>query len=159
MATYKISVQADDFDIGEVTDELRTAGTHIGAICTFSGLVREILPDENSEAQKLDELYLEHYPGMTENALKEIVEEAYARWPLSGCRVIHRVGALKPGDQIVLVATTSAHRQAAFDAAQFIMDYLKTNAPFWKRQSADGESTWVEHRESDDRAMERWRKN
>ena len=159
MSNRSITVQQEDFDIGAVTEELRSLGTHTGAICTFTGLVRDLSGKDDDSPEELEELFLEHYPGMTENALQEIVDEAWSRWPLNGCKVIHRVGPLKLGDQIVLVATASAHRQAAFDAANFIMDYLKTRAPFWKRQTSAGQSSWVEQRESDDRAMERWQKD
>ena len=149
-----IAVQEQDFDIGEEARYLSSIGTNVGAICTFSGLVREFQQDAGDNL--VEELFLEHYPGMTEKSLADIVEQAFQRWPLSGCRVIHRVGALRPGDQIVFVGTASEHRLAAFQAAEFIMDYLKTRAPFWKRQSGSGGSQWVEHRESDEQAAARW---
>ncbi|MBT8145276.1 MAG: molybdopterin synthase catalytic subunit MoaE [Gammaproteobacteria bacterium] len=149
-----VGVQQNDFDLAEEAGHLRGIGTNVGAICTFSGMVREF--QQNVETDPVEELFLEHYPGMTEKCLAEIVDQAFDRWPLAGCRVIHRVGALKPGDQIVLVATASEHRQAAFESAQFIMDYLKTKAPFWKRQTGSSGSEWVEHRDSDEQAAERW---
>ncbi len=149
-----IAVQQEDFDIGDETRQLRIA-TNIGAICTFSGLVREFQQDGDGAA--VDELFLEHYPGMTEKALGDIVDEAFSRWQLVGCRVIHRIGALNPGEQIVFVGTASEHRHNAFESAQFIMDYLKTRAPFWKRQTGPRGSEWVEHRESDDQAASRWK--
>jgi len=149
-----VAVQQSDFDIGEEAGLLRAIGSNVGAVCTFSGMVREFQQDAGEE--QVEELFLEHYPGMTEKCLTEIVDQAFERWPLAGCRVIHRVGALQPGDQIVFVGTASEHRHAAFEAAEFIMDYLKTKAPFWKRQSGSGGTAWVEHRESDDQAAERW---
>jgi molybdopterin synthase catalytic subunit len=149
-----VAVQTGDFDIGAEAGLLRDLGTNVGAVCTFSGMVREFQQDCGDE--RVDELFLEHYPGMTEKCLQEIVDQAFDRWPLLGCRVVHRVGALSPGDQIVFVGTASEHRHAAFESAEFIMDYLKTRAPFWKRQTAGDSAAWVEHRESDDQAAERW---
>ncbi|MCB1671506.1 MAG: molybdopterin synthase catalytic subunit MoaE [Gammaproteobacteria bacterium] len=150
-----IAVQQEDFDVGDEARRLREIASNVGAICTFSGLVREFQQDAGNRA--VSELFLEHYPGMTEKSLEEIVDQACARWQLIGCRVIHRVGALHPGDQIVFVGSASEHRQDAFESAQFIMDYLKTRAPFWKRQSGEEGSQWVEHRDSDELAAERWR--
>ena len=150
-----IAVQQEDFDLGEEASQLRSIGNNVGAVCTFSGMVREFQQDTDTDA--VDELFLEHYPGMTEKCLREIVDQAFERWPLSGCRVIHRVGALQPGDQIVFVGTASEHRQAAFESAEFIMDYLKTQAPFWKRQTGSSGTEWVEHRDSDEQAAKRWR--
>jgi molybdopterin synthase catalytic subunit len=143
-----ISVQAEDFDIGREVAALRKGGAGIGAIVTFTGTVRG---DDGLTA-----MTLEHYPGMTEKALEDIVAEARARWPLEAVRVIHRVGRLRPGDNIVLVAAASAHRRAAFEAAGFLMDYLKTDAPFWKLEERGGEKRWVEARGSDDEARARW---
>ena len=149
-----IAVQQNDFDVGEEAGRLRDIGKNVGAVCTFSGMVREFQQDSGTDL--VDELFLEHYPGMTEKCLADIVEQAFARWPLAGCRVIHRVGALQGGDQIVFVGTASEHRHAAFESAEFIMDYLKTRAPFWKRQTGSSGSEWIEHRESDEQAAERW---
>ena len=149
-----VAVQQGDFDMGEEAVQLRNIGKNVGAVCTFSGLVREFQQD--TDANLVAELFLEHYPGMTEKCLAEIVDQAFERWPLAGCRVIHRVGALQPGDQIVFVGTASEHRQAAFESAEFIMDYLKTRAPFWKRQTGSSGTEWVEHRDSDEQAAERW---
>ncbi|MTI15429.1 molybdopterin synthase catalytic subunit MoaE [Sansalvadorimonas verongulae] len=145
-----ISVQAEDFDVAAEYDALRqSSGT--GAVVMFSGLVRDM-----NLGDTVGGLYLEHYPGMTEKSLETIVNEAKKRWPLDELRVIHRVGQLDISDQIVFVGAASAHRQAAFDACQFLMDYLKTRAPFWKReQTTDGER-WVEARDSDAQAAERW---
>lgn len=134
----KISVQREDFDLSREVKAL--SDPRIGAVATFVGVVREV------------PMSLEHYPGMTEKALQKIVDEARARWQVLDCTVIHRVGDLKPTDQIVLVAVASAHRGDAFAACEFIMDYLKTQAPFWKKEAAG----WVEARASDDQAAERW---
>ncbi len=132
-----------------------TAGrTDIGAIVTFTGTVRA-----DNEGSTITGMTLEHYPGMTEQELARVEAEANARWPLQASLIVHRVGELKPGANIVLVVTASAHREAAFDAAAFLMDYLKTRAPFWKKEvGADGKGQWVDARESDDRAAERWEK-
>jgi molybdopterin synthase catalytic subunit len=135
----KVCVQAQDFDAGAEMRALQR-DPKVGAVASFVGVVREV------------PMTLEHYPGMTERALQKIVEEARARWQVMDCTVIHRTGALKPTDQIVLVVVASAHRRDAFAACEFIMDYLKTQAPFWKKE-ADG---WVEARASDDQAAERW---
>ncbi len=148
----RVSVQREDFDIGAETDALAAGDRQIGAVASFTGLVRE-----TGGAGALSGLELEHYPGMTERALEEIAAEAEARWPLSGLRIVHRVGPLAPGDRIVLVLAASRHRQAAFEAAAFVMDYLKTRAPFWKKETgADGTARWVDARESDDAAAARW---
>ena len=147
-----VRVQQDDFDIGAVLEELRRGRSDIGATATFIGYVRDLNLDDDVEA-----MVLEHYPGMTEKALEEIVAEADSRWDLLGTAVIHRVGELQPADQIVLVAVSSAHRGDAFAACEFIMDYLKTRAPFWKKELLkDGTSRWVEARSSDDDAAQRW---
>ena len=148
-----VRVQAEDFDTGAELRALSAGRTDIGAVVNFVGLVRD-MPDRSLEAMEL-----EHYPGMTEKALAGIEAEARERWPLQGVTIIHRYGPLSPGEQIVLVATASAHRQAAFESAAFLMDYLKTRAPFWKREiGQDGEGRWVDARESDDAAAERWEK-
>jgi len=150
---FDISIQAHDFDIAVEYAHIRKTALNPGAVSLFTGLVREIMSEVPSDQQSLT---LEHYPGMTEAALGNIASQAAQRWPLQSCRIIHRVGTLLPGDQIVLVACASAHRSAAFDATQFIMDYLKTSAPFWKKQLAGDSSQWVASRESDYRARERW---
>lgn len=155
MSKSFISVQQQDFDIKYESDQLRRDASNIGAMVTFTGLVREIQQQEHSPQQR-QELFLEHYPGMTEKALQDIAVEAGRRWAIPCCRIIHRVGALQPGDQIVFVGTASTHRRDAFEAAEFIMDYLKTKAPFWKRQTDASGSEWVEHRDSDDMAAQRW---
>jgi molybdopterin synthase catalytic subunit len=145
-----IKVQQEDLDIGAEIAQLKGARTDIGAIVTFTGTVRD-------QAGDVTEMTLEHYPGMTETELQKIEADAHARWPLQASLVVHRTGTLKPGDNIVLVVTASAHRDAAFDAAKFIMDYLKTSAPFWKRESGPGGSQWVEAKASDDNAATRWK--
>jgi len=145
-----VRVQREDFDIAAEVARLTAGRTDIGAIVTFTGRVR-------ADAGQLAAMTLEHYPGMTEAELNRIEAEAQARWPLQASLVVHRVGELAPGDNIVLVVTASAHRQAAFEAAGFLMDYLKTRAPFWKKEtSASGESTWVEARQGDENAARRW---
>jgi molybdopterin synthase catalytic subunit len=142
-----ISVQEADFDVGAELAALAAGDDQAGAVASFVGLVR---------GADVAAMTLEHYPGMTEKALAEIVAQARDRWPLGGVRVIHRVGRLLPGDRIVLVAVASRHRQAAFAACEFIMDYLKTQAPFWKREETAAGARWVDARESDDEALERW---
>ncbi|MEM9146730.1 MAG: molybdopterin synthase catalytic subunit MoaE [Pseudomonadota bacterium] len=146
-----VSVGPEDFDIGAEIAALTADDREIGAVVSFTGLVREM-----TAAGALDEMTLEHYPGMTGAALEAIVAEAQERWPLSGVRVIHRVGPLAPGDRIVLVLTASRHREAAFEAAAFLMDYLKTRAPFWKREAGAHGAAWVDAREADDAAAARW---
>lgn len=155
MATMiRVDVQQQDFDLAAEYAQVRDKADNPGAVAIFSGLVRE-LHDNGAAGQSLT---LEHYPGMTENALENIAERAADRWPLSVCRIIHRVGTLLPAEQIVLVVTASAHRDAAFDAARFIMDYLKTSAPFWKKQVAGEHNYWVQSRASDHDAVARWQK-
>ena len=147
-----IRVQELDFDVGAEIAGLTAGKTGIGGVVTFTGLVRDF-----SEGREIAEIELEHYPAMTLRELERIEAEARRRWPIDDCLIIHRHGRLKAGDRIVLVATASAHRQAAFDAAQFLIDWLKTRAPFWKRElTADGEEAWVEARGSDDQAAARW---
>ncbi|HAC56856.1 molybdopterin synthase catalytic subunit MoaE [Parvibaculum sp.] len=145
-----IRVQTEDFDIGTEVKKLTEGRTDIGAVVTFSGLVR------NTDDGALASMELEHYPGMTEKELARIEAEANERWPLQASLVIHRVGKLAPGDNIVLVVTASAHRQAAFESASFLMDYLKTRAPFWKNEDKGGETNWVDARESDGEAAAKW---
>lgn len=145
-----IRVQIEDFDIGAEVKALTKDRTDIGALVTFSGLVRDMNDGHVASME------LEHYPGMTEKELARIEEEAHRRWPLQASLIIHRIGKLLPGDNIVLVITASAHREAAFEAASFLMDYLKTRAPFWKKEERNGEARWIEARESDDAAMKKW---
>jgi molybdopterin synthase catalytic subunit len=144
-----IRIQTDDFDIGAEIAALREGRTDIGAVVSFTGSVRDA-------DGTVTEMTLEHYPGMTEKELEKIEAEAQARWPLQASLIVHRTGTLKPGDNIVLVVTASAHRDAAFDAAKFLMDYLKTSAPFWKRESGPQGSQWVEAKARDNAATARW---
>ncbi len=144
-----VRVQTEDFDVGAESRALQADA--VGAIALFVGTVRGLSSDNGVTA-----MTLEHYPGMTESELERIETEARARWPLEDVTIIHRVGRLEAGDQIVLVGAASAHRQAAFDAAQFIMDFLKTDAPFWKAEERGDETSWVDARESDDVARKRW---
>ena len=148
-----VSVQVEDFDISREVAALTSGRSDIGAIVTFTGTVRG-----KNEGVELSSMTLEHYPGMTEAELARVEAEAHARWPLQGTRIVHRIGTLAPGDNIVLVVTASAHRHAAFEAAAFLMDYLKSRAPFWKKETdASGAGRWVDARESDDAALERWK--
>ena len=140
----KVSVQTADFDLGAEVAAI-SANPKIGAVATFTGLVRDV------------PMSLEHYPGMTERALEKIVAEAKARWEVIDCTVIHRYGALQPNDRIVMVAVASGHRADAFAACEFIMDFLKTRAPFWKKERTPEGERWVEAKAADDRAAERWK--
>lgn len=149
-----VSVQQQDFDVGTEISALTRGRHQVGALATFTGLVRDMNVGTGVKA-----MTLEHYPGMTERALEEIVEQARGRWSVEGVRVIHRFGRLEPGDQIVFVAVTSAHRGEAFAACEFIMDYLKTRAPFWKREETPEGARWVDARESDGAAARRWEKD
>ena len=149
----KLSVQHEDFDAGAEIRELARANPKIGAIASFVGLVR----DSNAGAA-VGQMTLEHYPGMTQKSIRRIAEEAAARWQLIDWTVIHRIGTLRPTDQIVLVVTASSHRGASFAACEFIMDYLKTRAPFWKKERTPVGDRWVEARTSDDEAAARWKK-
>lgn len=150
-----IRVQEADFDIGTELARFASGGDRgVGGIACFVGLVREMV-----EGKPISAMTLEHYPGMTEKMLAETEAEARRRWPLADCLVIHRFGRLEPGDRIVLVATASAHRKAALEACQFLIDWLKTQAPFWKlEESPSGDARWVEAKKSDDRATDRWRR-
>ena len=147
-----VRVQEADFDIGAELAALRAGDARVGALASFLGLVRDI-----NDGTSVSEMTLEHYPGMTEKALEAIVAEAKGRWDLYDVLVIHRVGPLRPCDQIVLVGVTSAHRGEAFAACEFVMDYLKTRAPFWKREATPQGAHWVDARETDDSAAARWK--
>ncbi len=147
----KIVVQSDAFDLGAEVDAMRGDRTDIGAIASFVGLARDM-----NDGSGVAAMTLEHYPGMTEKALARLVDDACARWTLLDVTVIHRVGRLLPGDPIVLVAVASQHRGEAFAACEFIMDYLKTRAPFWKKEETPAGERWVEARASDDAAAARW---
>jgi len=146
---WQVRVQQQDFDVGAELAALQSATT--GAIASFLGVARDL-----SDAFAVQDITLEHYPGMTEHSLAAIVERARARFALVDARVIHRVGRLRPADRIVLVAAASTHRDQAFDACRFIVDYLKTEAPFWKRENGPSGARWVEARASDDTALRRW---
>jgi len=146
----RIQVQEEDFDIAEVNRELCADRSDVGAIASFIGLVRDM------PQNRLQKMTLEHYPGMTEKSLVKIVEIAQQRWEILDAAIIHRVGDLKPADQIVLVSVVSAHRKAAFAACEFIMDYLKTDAPFWKKETNEQGENWVEAKASDNRARGKW---
>ena len=146
-----VRVQTEDFDVGAEIAALRRGDPKIGAVASFVGVVRD-----RNDGDSVARMTLEHYPGMTEKAIEAIVAEAKSRWDISDVTVIHRVGELKPTDQIVLVVVTGGHRGEAFAACEFVMDYLKTRAPFWKKEETPGGARWVEARASDDDAAERW---
>ncbi len=146
-----VRVQTQDFDLSTEVANLRRHTPKVGAVVSFVGTVRDL-----NDGEHVAEMELEHYPGMTEKALEEIIAEARSRWDLFDALVIHRVGPLKPLEQIVLVAVTSAHRGEAFDACEFIIDYLKTRAPFWKKEQTPAGARWVDARVSDDEAMAQW---
>jgi len=146
-----VRIQEADFDVGAELTALRAGDARVGALASFVGLVRD-----SNDGAGVAKMTLEHYPGMTEKALDAIVAEAKGRWNIYAALVIHRVGPLRPCDQIVLVAVTSAHRGEAFAACEFIMDYLKTRAPFWKREVRSDGARWVDARETDDAAAARW---
>lgn len=150
-------VQSSDFDVADLYRQLRSESDNAGAIVTFVGLVREFYESALAGSEPaVQSLVLEHYPGMTEKALAEIVEQARSRWDVLAWRVTHRVGELHAGDQIVYVGIASTHRGDAFAAAEFIMDYLKTRAPFWKKQRTEVDSRWIESRSADEQARARW---
>ncbi len=151
-----IRVQREDFDTGAEIAALTEGRSDVGGLAVFVGVVRDMARTDAGE-QQITTMRLEHYPGMTERMLEKIEAEANERWPLTGSLVVHRYGDLAPGDRIVLVACASAHRHAAFEACAFLIDWLKTKAPFWKQEiDADGQAHWVEARESDDEAAARW---
>jgi molybdopterin synthase catalytic subunit len=147
-----VRVQTEDFDLSAEIARLRAGEPKIGAVASFVGVVRDL-----NDGSNVSQMTLEHYPGMTEKALERIVTEAKQRWDVFDVLVVHRIGPLAPTDQIVLVAVTSAHRGEAFAACEFVMDYLKTQAPFWKKERTASGSRWVEARDSDDAAAQRWR--
>ena len=149
-----VVIQEQDFDVTAELEALRAQSSSTGAIVTFTGLVRDI-----NDNDAVHHLFLEHYPGMTESSIEQIIEEACTRWEIIGTRVIHRVGHLKPRDQIVLVAVSSLHRKDAFMACEFIMDYLKTRAPFWKKELTPDGDRWLETRSTDFEAAKEWQVN
>jgi len=146
-----IRIQEEDFDYASEVAAMSEGNLGVGGVVAFSGLVREMAGDT-----EINSMTLEHYPGMTEKALEKIEAEAQKRWPLENTLIIHRYGRLEPGDQIVLVAASSAHRDAAFDACRFLIDWLKTKAPFWKLEETDQGGEWVDAKDSDNAATERW---
>jgi len=153
----RVSVQEADFDVGAETEALTAGRPDVGAVASFVGYVRaDKLAGENVAEQAVSAMTLEHYPGMTEKSLEAIVAEAESRWSLLGVRVIHRFGRLVPGDRIVFVGVAGSHRGEAFAACEFIMDYLKTRAPFWKKEDTPEGGRWVDAREADDAAAEKW---
>ena len=151
-----IRIQTDDFDIGQELKKISSGDDGIGAVCSFVGLVRDF--SGSGDDEKISSMTLEHYPGMTEKQLAKIENDARSRWQLSDVLIIHRIGKLAPKDQIVLVMTASMHRDAAFDAARFIMDFLKTQAPFWKKEETGSGHKWVEAKSSDAGNAKGWEK-
>ncbi len=153
MTSPRVFIQTQDFNLAEEIALLRATDVRVGAICSFVGTVR----DRNAgTAGEVSSLELEHYPGMTEKSIEAMIDEAMARFDIFGARVIHRIGLLQPLDQIVLVAVTSAHRGESFKACEFLMDYLKTQAPFWKKEQTPNGAHWVDARVSDDQALAKW---
>ena len=150
-AAARVTVQTEDFDLGREVAALRAADASIGAVAAFIGTVRD-----RNDGQGISAMELEHYPGMTERAIEAMIDDAVQRFGINGARVIHRVGLLQPLDQIMMVAVTAAHRGSAFQACEFLMDYLKTQAPFWKKEQTPAGARWVDARVSDDAAMQRW---
>ena len=146
----KIVVQTEDFDLTSEVELIKSTNSSIGAVVSFIGTVRDLI------SESLISLTLEHYPGMTEKSLRSIADKARKKWEIESVTIIHRVGTLGIGDQIVLVITSSKHRQAAFDSCNYIMDFLKTDAPFWKKEVSDKEEKWVGKRESDEEQKKRW---
>ena len=151
MSGTRVSIQTADFDLGQEVAALRAGDKRVGAVCSFVGTVRD-----RSEGHGISALELEHYPGMTETAIEQMIDAAMARFDIRAARVIHRVGLLQPGDQIVLVVVSSSHRGAAFQACEFLMDYLTTQAPFWTKETTPEGARWVDARVSDDAALARW---
>jgi len=151
MATARVSIQTGDFNLADEVAALRKNDKRVGAVCTFTGTVRDC-----NDGLTVSSMELEHYPGMTEKAIEAMIDEAFARFDIFGARVVHRVGLLQPLDQVVLVAVTSAHRGESFQACEFLMDYLKTQAPFWKKEETPEGARWVDARLSDDAALGKW---
>jgi molybdopterin synthase catalytic subunit len=147
----RVRIQTDDFNLADEIAELRAQDKRIGAVCSFVGTVRD-----RNDGSSVASMELEHYPGMTETSIETMIDEAFKRFDIFGARVIHRVGLLQPLDQVVMVAVTSAHRGESFDACEFLMDYLKTQAPFWKKEDTPQGARWVDARVSDDQALAKW---
>ena len=147
----RVSIQAQDFNLANEVDALRKGDKRVGAVCTFTGTVRD-----RNDGLSVSSMELEHYPGMTEKAIEAMIDEALNRFDIFGARVVHRVGVLLPLDQVVMVAVTSAHRGESFKACEFLMDYLKTQAPFWKKEQTPEGARWVDARVTDDAALAKW---
>jgi len=147
----RVSIQTEDFDVNAEIAALRAQDKRVGAVCTFIGTVRD-----RNDGSAVSAMELEHYPGMTEKSIEDMIDAAFKRFDIYAARVIHRVGPLQPLDQIVLVAVTSAHRGESFQACEFLMDYLKTQAPFWKKEQTPEGARWVDARVSDDKALAKW---
>lgn len=156
MSKPRVTIQTKDFDASAEIAALRQHDKRVGAVCSFIGTVREGRAGQDGNAPPVLTMELEHYPGMTEKSIEAMIDEAMRRFDIFGARVIHRVGLLQPLDQIVFVAVTSAHRGQSYQACEFLMDYLKTQAPFWKKEQTPQGATWVDARVSDDIALARW---
>ena len=149
--TPRVAIQTQDFDLAREITALRAHDKRVGAVCSFVGTVRD-----RNDGSSVSSMELEHYPGMTEKSIEAMIDEAVARFDIFGVRVVHRVGLLRPLDQVVMVAVTSAHRGTSFQACEFLMDYLKTQAPFWKKEQTPEGARWVDARVSDDAALAKW---
>ena len=152
----RVRIQTEDFDVGAELVSLRAGDQRVGAVCSFVGTVRDTRAITGAAADEIRSMELEHYPGMTEKAIEAMIDEAHQRFDFYEARVIHRIGLLQPADQIVFVAVTSAHRGESFKVCEFLMDYLKTQAPFWKKEQTPQGAQWVDARVSDDAALARW---
>jgi len=152
----RVRIQTEDFDVGAELARLRAGDLRVGAVCSFVGTVRDTRAITGAADDEIRSMELEHYPGMTEKAIEAMIDEAHQRFDFYEARVIHRIGLLQPADQIVFVAVTSAHRGQSFQACEFLMDYLKTQAPFWKKEQTPQGAQWVDARVSDDAALARW---
>ena len=152
----RVRIQTEDFDVGAELARLRAGDPRVGAVCSFIGTVRDTRAISGAEDDEIRSMALEHYPGMTEKAIEAMIDEAHRRFDFYQAQVIHRIGLLMPADQIVFVAVTSAHRGQSFQACEFLMDYLKTQAPFWKKEETPQGARWVDARVSDDAALARW---
>ena len=154
--TARVVIQSEDFNVADVLEKLRADDLRVGAVCSFVGTVRDTRLLSGQAADQVVSMELEHYPGMTESSIEAMIDQAHERFDFYRAHVIHRVGVLKPADQIVMVAVTSAHRGESFKACEFLMDYLKTQAPFWKKEETPLGAQWVDARVSDDQALARW---
>lgn len=154
--TLRVSIQTEDFDVSSELSALKAQDLRVGAVCSFVGTVRETRALTGQAQDEVQAMELEHYPGMTEKSIEAMIDQAHQRFDFYAARVVHRVGRLLPADQIVLVAVTSAHRGESFKACEFLMDYLKTHAPFWKKEHTPEGAHWVDARVSDDAALARW---